>query len=104
MPRWRSISSHHTLSAIGLDPETGKFDIDRITTGVTASQRSTIAVVKEIVSELEAAVGKVIPVEDIVREAEIKGVNEDNTVETLEKTEKEAATSSRQRNGFISRI
>jgi replicative DNA helicase Mcm len=94
---------HHTLSAIGLDPETGKFDIDRITTGVTASQRSTIAVVKEIVSELEAAVGKVIPVEDIVREAEIKGVNEDNTVETLEKLKRSGDLFS-PKNGFISRI
>lgn len=94
---------HHTLSAIGLDPETGKFDIDRITTGVTASQRSTIAVIKEIVTELEAAVGKVIPVEDIVREAEIKGVGEDKTTETLEKLKRSGDLFS-PKNGFISRI
>ncbi len=94
---------HHTLSAIGLDPETGKFDIDRITTGVTASQRSAIAVVKEIVTDLEEAVGKVIPVEDILREAEIKGVSEDDALETLEKLKRSGDLFS-PKQGFISKI
>ncbi len=94
---------HHCLSAIGLDPTTGKFDIDRIATGVTAAQRSTIAVIKEVVLDLEQAVGKVIPVEDIIREAEIKGIGEDQTVETLEKL-KRAGDLFSPRQGFISRI
>ncbi len=94
---------HHCLSAIGLDPETGKFDIDRITTGVTAAQRSAIAVIKEIVTDLEAAVGKVIPVEDIIREAEIKGVSEDDATETLEKL-KRAGDLFSPKQGFISKI
>jgi len=94
---------HYTLSAIGLDPTTGKFDIDRITTGITATQRSTIAVMKEIVTNLEQAIGKVIAVEDIVREAEIKGISADAVHETLEKL-KRAGDLFSPRQGFISKI
>lgn len=94
---------HHTLSAIGLDPETGKFDIDRITTGITASQRSTIAVVKEVITELEQAVGKVIAMEDIIREAEIKGIDEEKTTETVEKLKRSGDLFS-PKQGFISKI
>ncbi len=94
---------HHCLSAIGLDPTTGKFDIDRITTGVTAAQRSVIAVVKEIVAELEQAVGKVIPLEDILREAEIKGLSEEQATETIEKL-KRAGDLFSPKHGFVSRI
>ncbi len=94
---------HHCLSAIGLDPTTGKFDIDRISTGVTAAQRSAIAVVKEIVTDLEAAVGKVIPVEDIVREGEIKGLSSGTVEETLEKL-KRAGDLFSPKQGFVSKI
>jgi len=94
---------HHTLSAIGLDPATGKFDIDRIATGITAAQRSTIAIIKEIITDLEQAVGKVIPVEDIIREAEIKGISEDSALETLEKL-KRAGDLFSPKQGFISKI
>ena len=94
---------HHCLSAIGLDPATGKFDIDRITTGVTAAQRSTISVMKEIIADLEQAVGRVIPMEDIVREAEIKGISEDQATETIEKL-KRAGDLFSPKQGFISRI
>jgi len=94
---------HHCLSAIGLDPTTGKFDIDRITTGVTAAQRSSIAVIKELVTELEGAVGKVIPEEDIVREAEVKGIAKEQTEEVLEKL-KRAGDLFSPKKGYISRI
>ena len=76
---------HHCLTEIGLDPETGKIDIDRITTGVTASQRSHIAVIREIINELEKAIGKTIPVEDVMREATNRGIEEATTEEILEK-------------------
>lgn len=94
---------NHCLSQIGLDPETGKFDIDRITTGITASQRSHIAVVKEVIAELERVVGKVIPVDDVVREAEIKGISEERAEEAIEKLKRSGDIFS-PRQGFISRI
>ncbi|MCF7866501.1 ATP-binding protein [Candidatus Woesearchaeota archaeon] len=76
---------HHCLTLIGLDTETGKFDIDRIATGISASQRGNVHIVKEIIVELEKALNKdVVPVNDIVREAEIKGLSEEKTDEILE--------------------
>jgi replicative DNA helicase Mcm len=76
---------HHCLSQIGLDPNTGKFDIDRISSGVTASDRGNIVFVKEIISELEVKLGKTIPIEDILVEASGKGIKEESVIETIEK-------------------
>jgi replicative DNA helicase Mcm len=52
------------LSQVGVDPETGKIDIDRIATGVSSSQRSKIIIVKEIIDDLENKIGKTIPIDD----------------------------------------
>lgn len=94
---------HYCLSQIGLDPETGKMDIDRITTGITASQRSNIGIIKDVISELEKAIGKMIPADDIVREAEIKGVAQEKTNEVLERLKRSGDLFS-PKNGFISKI
>jgi len=94
---------HYCLSQIGLDPETGKIDIDRITTGITASQRSHIAVVRDIINELEKTLGKTIPYEDIVRECELKGVDERKTEEVIEKL-KRAGDLFMPKPGMISKI
>ena len=76
---------HFTLSQIGLDPDTGKLDIDRITTGVTASQRNHIGIVKETISALEKELGQVIPEEEVVKECEQKGMEETKVEEILQK-------------------
>jgi replicative DNA helicase Mcm len=76
---------HFCLSQIGLDPETGKIDIDALATGITASQRNEIGIVREIINELEKVLGKEIPVEDIIREADIRGVEKDKVEEIIMK-------------------
>ncbi len=76
---------HHCLSQIGMDPETGEIDIDRISTGITASQRSQIHIVRDIISDLEEAIGETIPLEDIVKEAEERGIDEQKVEEIIEK-------------------
>ncbi|RME30943.1 AAA family ATPase [Candidatus Woesearchaeota archaeon] len=77
---------HHCLSAIGLDPETGKFDIDRIASSITATQRSNIAIIKDIIKQLEEVTGnKNVSVNDVVREAETKGIDAETTDEIIEK-------------------
>jgi len=94
---------HYCLSKIGIDPDTGKIDIDRLTTGITAKQRSTINTVKEIINNLESTVGKVLSMDDIVREAEINGVNETQTREIIDKLKRSGDLFS-PREGFISKI
>ena len=76
---------HYTLGQIGLDPETGKLDIDRITTGVTASQRNHIAVVREVINKLGKELGDLVPEADIVRECEMKGLESTKIDEVLTK-------------------
>ncbi len=54
-----------SLMQVGYDEETKSFDVDRITTGVTASKRGKIIFVKESLSNLESRVGKLIPEEEL---------------------------------------
>ena len=79
----------YTLGQIGLDPDTGKLDIDRITTGVTASQRNHITIVREVVKTLagEAPDG-LVPEDEIVKECEMKGLPEEKTEEILQRLNK----------------
>tara|TARA_Y100000310_G_scaffold345196_2_gene462580 strand:- start:673 stop:2706 length:2034 start_codon:yes stop_codon:yes gene_type:complete len=92
-----------SLSQIGLDKETGKIDIDRIATGISASQRSHIIVVKEIIAELESKLGKTIPIDDIIEEAKSREIDEEKVEETLEKL-KRVGEIFEPRRGFISKI
>lgn len=94
---------NYCLNQIGLDPETGKIDIDRISTGIPATERSNIAIVREIINDLEKAIGKTIPVDDVVREAEIKGVDSKKTEDVIEKLKRSGDIYS-PRHGLISKI
>jgi replicative DNA helicase Mcm len=93
----------YSLMQIGLDKETGKLDIDRIATGISASQRSHISMVKEIISDLESKIGKTIPIDDVVEEARAKGIEEAKVEEILEKL-KRVGEIFEPRRGFLSRI
>ncbi len=67
-----------SLQQFGYDYETGKIDVDR-TEGTSSSQRSKIRILMDVIEELEKRIGKQIPKEDIVAEAEdhgLKGVDE----------------------------
>jgi replicative DNA helicase Mcm len=93
----------YSLEQVGLDKETGQIDIDRIATGISASQRSHIIVVKEVISELESKLGKTIPIDDIVDVAKAKGIDEEKVEEVLEKL-KRVGEVFEPRRGFISKI
>ncbi len=94
---------HYTLSQIGLDPDTGKLDIDRITTGITASQRNHIVVVREVINQLVKERGDLISEEDILRECELKGLEESKTEEVLTKLNRTGDIFSPKR-GFYSKM
>ena len=93
----------YCLMQVGFDKETGKLDIDRIATGISASERSHIHTVKEIITELEPKFNKLIPIEEIVSNAKGRGVDEDKVEESLEKL-KRSGDVFEPRRGFISRI
>ena len=88
---------------VGFDKETGKIDIDRIATGVSASARSHIITVKEIINELGEKIGKTIPIDDVVAAAREKGVEEDKVEEVIEKL-KRTGDIFEPKHGFLSKI
>ncbi|MBW2989857.1 ATP-binding protein [Candidatus Woesearchaeota archaeon] len=92
-----------SLMQVGFDKETGKIDIDRIATGVSASARNNIHVVKEIIAEMESRVGKTIPIDDVVSAAKEKGIKEDKVEEVIQKL-KIKGDLYEPRSGFVSRI
>jgi len=94
---------HYCLEQVGLDPDTGRIDIDRITTGITTSERGKIMTVKQIINDLEDKVGKTIPYEDIVSAAEEKGLKEDDVDEAIQKL-KRSGDLFEPRKGHISKI
>lgn len=57
----------YCMMQIGFDQETKQFDIDKIS-GVTASQKNKILLVKEAIIRLESRLGNLIPVEELTKE------------------------------------
>ncbi len=76
----------YCLTQVGFDEETQSFDIDRMQTGISASERGRIIAVKEIIQELEVRSDtKTLSLEEIKSEAESKGIPEDKLIEIVEK-------------------
>ncbi len=95
---------HYCLEQVGMDPETGKIDIDRISTGITTSERTKILSVREIIHDLEEKLHtKAVPLEEILKAAQERGLNEDKVIESLDKL-KRSGDLFEPRKGFISRI
>jgi replicative DNA helicase Mcm len=77
--------------------------LDVLTTGITASHRGHVSVVKEIIAELEKVFGKSIPLEDIERECELRGVTKDKAEEIIQKMSREGELYS-PKHGIITRM
>jgi len=72
------------MQAVGTDPETGEFDIDRITTGITAKQRSNISIMRQVIEDLTEKYGKVLPMQDVVDNAVEAGIDVQKAREILD--------------------
>jgi replicative DNA helicase Mcm len=93
----------YCLAQVGFDKTTGKIDIDRVGTGISASFRGDIKKVYNAILDLEQNIGKTIPVEDIFEHKNVKGIDEVEIDETIEML-KRKGTIFEPRVGFISRI
>jgi replicative DNA helicase Mcm len=91
------------LSEIAIDRETGKIDIDKISSGITASERGKIVSVREIINELENKIGRVIPIDDIIKEAEERGISSEKVEDSIEKLKRSGDIFEPKR-GFISKL
>jgi replicative DNA helicase Mcm len=94
---------NYCLSQVAKDLETGIIDIDRISSGIPAKERSKISIVREIIDVLEGEFGKVIPMENVVERAEEKGLKIEDVEEIIEKLRR-SGDLYEPRKGFVSRI
>ena len=94
----------YSLNQIAKDSETGRIDIDRISSRITASQRSKISVIKEIISKVESETGqKILPIEAIHQMAKEKNIPEEEVDKTLEKLRRSGDIFEPKR-GFIQKL
>jgi len=93
----------YCLSQIALDAETGKIDIDKISTGYTATERSRITTIKELIIEIENKFGRTFPTSELVKEAKERGLDESKVEEIIEKL-KRSGDVFEPKNGFLQRI
>jgi replicative DNA helicase Mcm len=100
----RSISLlRYCLNEIGMDPETGQIDIDRIGSGITASDRGKIISVRDIIYKLDEGGKKTIPMDDILEEAEKKGISEQKVEEAIDKLKRQGDIF-QPKQGFVQKI
>ncbi len=77
------------LTELGLDPESGTIDIDRMTSGTTASTRNAIISVREVIFGLCDSKDGAVSIEDDVKPAVFaKGVTEAKLEEAIGKLKK----------------
>ncbi len=78
------------LKELGTDPETGMIDIDRLTTGISTTQRSRIREVLNLLKQLEEeSDDKLVDVEDLVARAEEEGYEREKILEIIDKLKRE---------------
>ena len=71
------------LRQVAFDTETGMFDADLITTGVSKSQRDKIRVLRNIIRDIEAEHSGMAPKEDVLARAEEQGFEKEYVEEIL---------------------
>lgn len=93
----------YCLMQVGFDYETGQIDIDRISTGIPASTRNKIIIVRDIIADFERKGKKTVPIEQVIAEALEKNLTEAQVEEIIEKLKREGEVYEPKR-GFIARI
>jgi len=63
-----------SLYQLGYDVESGRIDIDKMESGITATKRRRISVILEILEKLQKEIGKEVFIEDLKAEAENQGI------------------------------
>ena len=92
-----------SMGEVAFDSETGRFDIDRVATGITASQRSQIAVVERLTDDMMVRLGKIISVQELIKEAMNEGIERDKVEAVLDRLKKRGDIFE-PRPGFIQKV
>jgi replicative DNA helicase Mcm len=77
---------YYCLSQIGIDPQTGKLDIDRASGNMPASERNVIHQIRDIIKDLAEQTGNaLVPEEDVVAEAKNRGIQTQKAEDAIQK-------------------
>ena len=77
---------HSCLKQVGVDPDTGAFDVDVLTTGTSKSQRDKIKIMKDIIRMVgERHSGGKAPLDEIYNEAEAEQIDRGHAEELISK-------------------
>lgn len=94
----------YCLNQIAKDSETGKIDIDRLSSRITATQRSSISIIKDIINILEEQTkNKILSIEEIIEAAKEKNISKEIVDDILEKLRRSGDLFEPKR-GFIQRL
>ncbi len=91
------------MMEVGYDHETGTFDIDRVSTGMSTSTRNKIITIRNLINELESRGMKQIPLEEVMALAAERGIEEDKVDEAINKL-KRSGDIFEPKKGFIQKI
>ena len=92
----------YTLEQVGMDPETGDFDIDRIESGVSSSQRNRIQTIKHIIDQASGD-DDAAEIEEVIEMAESEDIKPEKTEEVIEKLKREGELFE-PKQGFVQKI
>ncbi len=90
------------LMQVGYDYESKTFDIDRVSSRFSSSQRNKIFLVRDTIAQLEDKLGKMIPIEELKKELE-DNISETELGDAIEKL-KSSGEIFNPRRGFIQRM
>jgi replicative DNA helicase Mcm len=93
----------YSLQCLGIDTDTGKMDVDRITSGISSSQRGKLARLEKIIIDLDEDKKKTVPIEDIISMARDQGMDHKDVDDTIDKLRRSGVIFEPKK-GFIKRL
>lgn len=77
-----------SLQQLGMDQETGRFDIDVMESGMASSKRKKIGIMLEIITGMQET-GRDVAISDIEAEAQTRGIEESDARDIIERLRRE---------------
>lgn len=94
----------YSMKELGLDVDSGKIDIDKIMTGISASSRSKMLEIEKILMEIEVETGsRIVSIDELISRVRGQGIDDSEVEEYIEK-KKRHGDWMEPRRGFIQRI
>ncbi len=94
----------YCLMQVGIDPETGQMDIDVLSTGISTSTKNKMFVVRDIIGSIEEKMGdKFVPINEVIKAAEGRGIDESTVMQIIDRLNREGEVF-KPREGFVKKI